>query len=54
MIRPRKENDHDNSALIKKGELKTLSPGMKYCNYSEPCRFLAEQTEKARFQRAVL
>ena len=35
MIRPRKSNDHDYSILLKKGELKTLSPGMKYAIYED-------------------
>ena len=33
MIRPRKENNHSKSILIKQGELKILSPGLKYFIY---------------------
>lgn len=33
MVRPRMNGDHDNCKLIKQGELKSLSPGMKYNLY---------------------
>ena len=33
MIKPRKENEHCNCVLIKQGELKILSPKMKYYLY---------------------
>ncbi|MBQ3513976.1 MAG: hypothetical protein IJA32_09310 [Lachnospiraceae bacterium] len=33
MIKSRKENEHCNCVLIKQGELKTLSPKMKYYLY---------------------
>jgi len=33
MVRPSKNEKHNNAILIKQGELKTLSPGMKYNLY---------------------
>ena len=52
MIRPRKENDHDNSTLIKKGELKTLSSGMKYFIYENEDGSISGETLCATFDIA--
>ncbi|MGN0394023.1 MAG: hypothetical protein ACI4EF_01550 [Coprococcus sp.] len=52
MIRPRKDNDHDNSILIKKGELNTLSPGLKYFLYEDEDGSIYGETLCATFDIA--
>lgn len=52
MIRPRKYNDHDYSILIKKDELKTLCPGMKYSIYEDEDGSIHGETLCATFDIA--
>lgn len=52
MIRPRKDHDHDNSILIKKGELKTLCPGMKFSIYENKDGSIHGETLVATFDIA--
>lgn len=52
MIKPRKANDNDNCTLLKRGELKTLSPGMKYSVYENPDGSVHGETMCATFDIA--
>ena len=52
MIRPKKDNVHNNSILIKKGELKTLSPRLKYFLYENEDGSIHGETLCARFDVA--
>ena len=52
MIRPRKENNHSKSILIKQGELKILSPGLKYFIYENEDGSIYGETLCATFDIA--
>ena len=51
MIRPRKDHDHDNSILIKKGELKTLCPRMYNCSLATSGKATRFLTNKKMFYK---
>lgn len=52
MIRPRKNNDHSKSILIKQGELNILSPGLKYFIYENEDGSIHGETLCATFDIA--
>lgn len=52
MIKPREIKDSENCTLIKRGELKTLSPGIKYLLYEDPDGSIHGETICATFSVA--
>ena len=52
MFRTRKDNDHNKSILIKQGELKIISPGLKYYIYENEDGSIHGETLCATFDIA--